>query len=133
PNSLVDRGLMAGGFNLPFDSYVRAITSLGVDMLLVTNGSDGAYAGTAEAIWHCTVPSVEVEGTAGAGDAFASTFAGMITAGASIEDALKSATCNAGSVVSHLDTQTGLLGREGVAERVKKYEDGLVVTKWDIV
>ena len=119
PNSLVDRGLMAGGFNLPFDSYVRAITSLGVEMLLVTNGSDGAYVGTADAIWHCTVPSVEVAGTAGAGDAFASTFAGMMTTGASIEDALKSATCNAGSVVSHLDTQTGLLTREGLAERVE--------------
>lgn len=132
PNSLVDRGLMAGGFNLPFDSYVRAITSLGVEMLLVTNGSDGAYVGTADAIWHCTVPSVEVAGTAGAGDAFASTFAGMMTTGASIEDALKSATCNAGSVVSHLDTQTGLLTREGLAERVKTFEDRLVVSRWDI-
>ncbi len=133
PNSLVDRGLVAGGFNLPFDSYVRAITSLGVEMLLVTNGADGAYVGTADAIWHCTVPRVEVAGTAGAGDAFASTFAGMITAGASIEDALKSATCNAGSVVSHLDTQTGLLSRDGIAGRVKRFEDRLVVTKWDIV
>ncbi len=132
PNSLVDRGLLAGGFNLPFDSYVRAIPSLGVDMLLLTNGADGAYVGTADAIWHCTVPSVEVAGTAGAGDAFASTFAGMITAGADIEQALKSATCNAGSVVSHLDTQTGLLTRDGVAERVKKFEDRLVVSRWDI-
>lgn len=133
PNSLVDRGLVAGGFNLPFDSYVRAITSLGVDMLLVTNGSDGAYVGTADAIWHCTVPRVEVAGTAGAGDAFASTFAGMITAGASIEDALKSATCNAGSVVSHLDTQTGLLSRDGIVQRVTEFERGLAVTRWDIV
>lgn len=132
PNSLIDRGLVAGGFNLPFDSYVRAITSLGVEILLVTNGADGAYVGTADAVWHCTVPRVEVAGTAGAGDAFASTFAGMITAGADIEQALKSATCNAGSVVSHLDTQSGLLTRDGVAERVKKFEDGLVVTRWDI-
>ena len=80
------------------------------------------------------MPSVEVAGTAGAGDAFASTFAGMVTAGASIEEALKSATCNAGSVVSHLDTQTGLLSRDGIAaERVKKFEDRLVVSRWDIV
>lgn len=133
PNSLVDRGLVAGGFNLPFDSYVRAITSLGVDMLLVTNGADGAYVGTADAIWHCTVPKVEVAGTAGAGDAFASTFAGMITAGESVEDSLKSATCNAGSVVSHLDTQTGLLSRDGLAQRVKEFEQELAVTRWAIV
>ena len=51
---------------------------------------------------------------------------------ADIEQALKSATCNAGSVVSHLDTQTGLLTRDGIAERVKKFEDRLVVTRWDI-
>jgi ribokinase len=133
PDALIDRGLFAGGFQLPFDSYVRAMTSLGVEKLLVTNGADGAYAGTKDAIWHCTVPKVEVAGTAGAGDAFASTFAGLITAGASVEDAIKSATCNAGSVVSHLDTQTGLLPRDKLAARVASFADELVVSHWEIV
>lgn len=132
PDTLIDRGLMAGGFDLPFDSYVRAVTSLGVEMLLITNGADGAYVGTKDAIWHCTVPRVEVAGTAGAGDAFASTFAGMITAGAGVEESIKSATCNAGSVVSHLDTQSGLLTREQLAARVKSFEQGLTVSQWEI-
>ncbi len=132
PDTLVDSGLRAGGFHLAFDSCVRAMTSLGVEMLLVTNGADGAYVGNREAIWHCNVPRVEVAGTAGAGDAFASTFAAMISSGASIEDALKSATCNAGSVVSHVDTQTGLLTSAQLAGRVKQFSPHLKVTKWEI-
>lgn len=130
--SLVDRGLSAGGFSLPFDSWVRAMTSLGVGMVLVTNGADGAYVGTKDSIWHCTVPKVKVAGTAGAGDAFASTFAGLVTCGESVEDAIKGATCNAGSVVSHLDTQSGLLTREKLAARVKRYEPKLKVSKWSL-
>jgi ribokinase len=132
PASLIDRGLSAGGFCLPFDSWVRAMTSLDVGMVLITNGADGAYVGTSDAIWHCTVPKVKVAGTAGAGDAFASTFAGLITCGESVEDAIKGATCNAGSVVSHLDTQTGLLTREKLAARVRRYEPKLKVTRWDL-
>jgi len=132
PASLIDRGLTAGGFTLPFDSWVRAMTSLGVGMLVVTNGADGAYVGTREAIWHCTVPKVKVAGTAGAGDAFASTFAGLVASGESVEDAIRGATCNAGSVVSHLDTQTGLLTRDRLAARVKRYEPKLKVTMWDL-
>ena len=130
PASLHQRGLMAGGFSLPFDSWVRAITSLGTGMVLITNGADGAYAGTRDSIWHCTVPPVRVAGTAGAGDAFASTFAGLVASGESVETAIRGATCNAGSVVEHLDTQTGLLNRDQLAERVRKYDKQLVVTRW---
>ncbi len=132
PQSLVDRGLFAGGFHLSFDSYVRAITSLGVEMLLITNGADGAYVGTREAIWHCTVPPVTVAGTAGAGDAFASTFAGQITAGVSIDRALMMATCNAGSVVSHLDTQSGLLTRKQLDARVLQFSEQLHLSNWAV-
>ena len=131
-DTLMTTGLDAGGFKLSFDSYVRAMTSLGVEMLLVTNGPDGAYVGTREAVWHCSVPRVTVAGTAGAGDAFASTFAGMITTGAKVEDAIKAATCNAGSVVSHLDTQTGLLSREKLQQRVEEFAQHLIISKWDI-
>ena len=130
--ALIDRGLRAGGFSLPFDSWVRAITSLGVHMVVVTNGADGAYVGTRDAIWHCTVPRVKVAGTAGAGDAFASTFAGLVTCGESVETAIKGATCNAGSVVSHLDTQTGLLSRDKLAARVARFEPKLKVSRWDL-
>jgi ribokinase len=132
PASLIDKGLAAGGFCLPFDSWVRAMTAQGVEMVLVTNGADGAYVGTRDAIWHCTVPKVKVAGTAGAGDAFASTFAGLIASGESVDAALKAATCNAGSVVSHLDTQSGLLSRDKLAARVKRYEPKLTVSCWDI-
>jgi sugar/nucleoside kinase (ribokinase family) len=132
PASLIDRGLVAGGFTLPIDSFVRAMTGLGVRKLLITNGPDGAYVGTSDRLWHCTVPEVEVAGTAGAGDAFASTFAGKISADASIEEAIKAATCNAGSVVSYLDTQTGLLSDSALSKRVEAYADDLQVRSWEI-
>ena len=132
PSSLIDRGLVAGGFEMPFETFAAGLTGLGVGIVLVTNGSDGAYAATAEAIWHCTVPRVEVAGTAGAGDAFAATFAAMVSHGESVPEALKAATCNAGSVVTFVDTQTGLLDRPALKRRVARYAEELSLTRWPL-
>ena len=72
-------------------------------------GAHGAFLGTADAILYCPGLETKVAGTAGAGDAFNATFTAYIALGQAGEDALRAAAINAASVVSHVDTQTGLL------------------------
>ena len=80
----------------------------------------------------CPVLETEVVGTAGAGDAFASTLAGQLAQGQPPESALQAASCNAASVVGAIDTQTGLLDAKALAKSVKQNADTLPVMRWDL-
>ena len=81
---------------------------------------------------HCPVPPVIVTGTAGAGDAFNSTFAAYICASRSTEEALLAAIVNAASVTTHLDTQTGLLALAELETRVAAVRDELTLVQWNV-
>ncbi|MEO0631713.1 MAG: carbohydrate kinase family protein, partial [Planctomycetota bacterium] len=56
---------------------------------------------------------------AGAGDAFAATLTARLAEGAEVTDALVAATCNAASVIGHVDTQSGLLGAQALADAAR--------------
>ena len=71
-----------------------------------------------------------VIGTAGAGDAFNSTFAASIACSASSQDAMLTAAANAASVIGHLDTQTGLLRHEALKASVAGIRDKLKLRHW---
>ena len=118
PDDLLVRGLEAGGFRMDFAAFVRAVTAAGPKVVLITDGPHGAYAATAEAITWCGTVPVEVAGTVGAGDAFASTFACMTAAGAAPAEALHAATLNAASVIGEVDTQSGLLAHDALTRRM---------------
>ncbi len=60
---------------------------------------------------YCPVVEAEVAGTAGAGDAFGSTFAAYTVLGAEPDFALRAAANNAASVLGFIDTSSGLLAR----------------------
>ena len=69
-------------------------------------------------------------GTAGAGDAFVATFAAFVTAGADVGEALQRAAINAGSVIEHPDTQSGLLTRTALDGRLKR--SPLTLRRWPL-
>ncbi len=69
-------------------------------------------------------------GTAGAGDAFNATFTAYIALGFKPEDAMRAAAINAASVVSHVDTQTGLLSREVIGRDLDAMRGKLPVRTW---
>ena len=98
------------GFHLPLEDYFRRVHNHGPRFVAVTMGGDGAYLSDAQNGIHFE-PTLEVEvvGTAGAGDAFASTLAGSLVRGLPIAAAAKLAARNAASVVSVIVSQTGLL------------------------
>ncbi|PKU25718.1 carbohydrate kinase family protein [Telmatospirillum siberiense] len=126
------KGLSGGGFEMSLPGFCRAVTALGPKYVVLTDGARGAFVATREALSFCPAAQCDVVGTAGAGDAFAATFAAFIALGRREEDALRAATWNAASVVGNVDTQTGLLPLEAI-ERALAGEARLpAVRRWPL-
>ena len=130
PPDLARRGFSAGGFELSLAGFFRSIRELGPKWIVVTDGKDGAYVSAPSVLLHCPAPPVQVMGTAGAGDAFSATFAAHIAQSTTPEDAAIAAAANAASVISHLDTQSGLLRRKELDARVADLRDVLKPRHW---
>lgn len=116
---LMRRGLRGAGFDMPLEGFFAALHTLGVGHVSVTDGASGAYLSQAGGVCFCPPLKVEPAGTAGAGDAFASTLAGALVAARSPGDALALATVNAASVVEHVDTQSGLMTAAAMEARLQ--------------
>lgn len=122
-------GLEFGGFSLGLSSFLGRMRSLGVGSVAVTDGSQGAYLANDQGVFFCPAADVEVQGTAGAGDAFSSTLCASLAEGFSPADALIRATLNASSVVGAIDAQSGLCTRERLDLAAGREDHGLAVTR----
>ena len=125
---LIMRGLHSGGHEMSLGHFFRALGESGVDHVVVTNGGEGAYVGNGEGVLFCPVVSREIAGTAGAGDAFASTFSAFAALSGDVECAIKAATLNAASVIGYADTQSGLLKRADLERELEGCDFGL--SRW---
>ena len=129
---LVRRGFSAGGYDLSLRGFMRALTAGGVGNVLVTNGGDGAYLAQGNKLYHCPVAPAEVAGTAGAGDAFASTFTYLLLENGDVASALRAASLNAAAVISYADTQSWLMMREDIDRAAAGAASELEVAAWEI-
>ncbi len=127
---LARRGFFAGGFELSLAGFFSSLRELGPRWVVVTDGRDGVYVGASSGIVHCPAPAVHVAGTAGAGDAFNSTFAAYIAESSSVETAAMAAVTNSASVITHIDTQTGLLRRKELENRAAGLTDRVKLKRW---
>lgn len=132
PPALAVRGFTGGGFAMSLLAFFRAMAALGPRWMVVTDGRHGAYVGCEGRVLYCPVLPAKVVGTAGAGDAFNATFAAFIAEGATPEDAVLHASANAASVVGHVDTQTGLLGKKALAAKVLDAKKSLQIRSWKL-
>ena len=114
PPALAIRGFRHEGRKVPLTAFMRALLGRGVGTVLVTDGQNGAFAASRGGLYHCPARAVTVLGTAGAGDAFASTFAAETAIGSTPDRALQAATLNAAAVLGHVDTTTGLMQRREI-------------------
>lgn len=121
------RGFQMGESEMNLAAFFRVLTAMGPRYVVMTDGSRGAFVATPDEILYCPAISCPVVGTAGAGDAFASTFTAYVALGRSAEDALRAATLNAASVVGYADTQMGLLRRQELEEPLSAATDTLRV------
>lgn len=116
---LARRGLEGGGFEMTLAGFGRALAARGVRYTVITDGGAGAYVFADDVLTHCPIRRTDVLGTAGAGDSFAATLSAQIASSIPVADALMAAVCNAASVVTYVDTQTGLLDAEALAATVR--------------
>ena len=128
---LFRRGLGADGYHLSIEAFMRAVINCGAKNVLITNGGDGAYSASTE-IYHCPVLPTRIAGTAGAGDAFASTFSAWLVKTVDICAALRAATYNASSVIGFADTQSGLLAQNAIEQFLASRHDELPITTWPL-
>jgi sugar/nucleoside kinase (ribokinase family) len=111
---LMREGLLFGGFEIALEDFCKALRERGPTWVLITDGGHGAYlAGPDGLCWRAPAPA-EVQGTAGAGDAFTSTLVAALAEGAEMGAALTQASVNAASVIGVVDTTSGLLKREAL-------------------
>jgi ribokinase len=123
PPSLLVRGLGGGGYEMSLVAFLAALSSFGPKAVVITDGSRGAYLGLNKEILFCTAGAVATAGTAGAGDPFSATFTAYHAMGRRPADSLRAASINAASVVSYVDTQTGLLTSSAIEERLAKADN----------
>lgn len=125
------RGLGADGYHLSIEGFMRAVIQCGARHVLITNGGDGSYAASTD-IRHCPVLPTDIAGTAGAGDAFAATFAAWLTRTGDIAEAQRAATFNASSVIGFADTQSGLLALGALEPFLASRHGELPIATWPL-
>jgi len=130
PPPLLARGLVGGGYEMTLPCFLTALRRLGPSYIMLTDGPGGAFVCSDEGIAYCPAVRAAVAGTAGAGDAFAATFAAFIALRSPSDTSLKAATLNAASVVTHIDTQTGLLTRQALEAQLSK--TAVQLRKWKL-
>lgn len=128
---LARRGFSSGGFELTLAGFCAGMRKLGPRWVVITDGGLGAYVATPNGIFHCPPAPAAIAGTAGAGDAFNSSFAAYVCESADAEIAAIHAAVNAASVISHLDTQTGLLRRPDLEARAAASKARLDIRHWN--
>ena len=110
-------------------ALIDGLRHLGARTVLLTDGKHGAYLGHENETFFCPALDVDVISSAGAGDAFVSTFAGIFTSTRDIEHALLAATINASAVVTAADSQSGLLKLGELEDRIETVRRTLSISK----
>ena len=86
----------------------HALHKLGVKIVVITDGREGAYASDGNKIWFTDhFPGPKIEAT-GAGDAFGTAFTAAIYHGRSVPEAMLWGTINGGNVVLYTGPHRGL-------------------------
>lgn len=89
---------------------------------------DELFVGSDDEILFSPALETKIVGTAGAGDTFGATLATYLALGRPLNEALYAATINSASVVEHVDTQTGLLRRDDLDQRIARAKQ--TIRRW---
>ena len=118
---LMRRGLTFGGFEMCVTDFVKALRERGPRHVVITDGAHGAYLSSPDSlVWSPPAPA-DVQGTAGAGDAFTSTLVAALAEGVAPGEALAQASVNAAAVIGMVDTTAGLLRRGELEQRAQAF------------
>lgn len=101
---------------------IDAVHKLGPKIVVVTDGTAGAYASDGKQIWFLDIikeiPRIEATG---AGDAFASAFTTAIASGHSVPEAMRWGSFNSSGVIQKIGPQAGILTKKEMQDWARKY------------
>lgn len=98
---------------------LRSVHGLGVHIIVVTRGGEGALVSDGEFVHEAPSRKTEIAETTGAGDAFGSTFASGLLLGLDLDDVLDRALIQSASVISFPGPKNGVLTAEEL-DRVRE-------------
>ncbi len=108
---------------------LNAVMALGPKMVVITDGSKGAFATDGQQFLKVGVMPVEAFERTGAGDAFGSGSLSALIKGKPLSEALLYGTINSSSVIGYVGSQRGLLREEELDEWLERAKSsGVVVT-----
>jgi sugar/nucleoside kinase (ribokinase family) len=124
--SLLSQPISIENILFSLDTYFQAVLEHGPKIVVVTNGAEGVYVGTPEAIYFHPALPIKVINTLGAGDAFGSSFVGSLASGKSVEDAIRHGIINSASVIGYMNTKQGLLSMKELEQRAEQLDQKLL-------
>ncbi len=123
---------IGGGDHARVDELLDSLHRLGPEIVVVTDGPDGAYASDGSRRYR--VPAypdpVPPKERTGAGDAFSSALVAALIKGLPLEAALSWAPVNAMSVVQEVGSQAGLLGESQLRKYLADAPVPYAVSAW---
>ncbi len=99
---------------------MRTLYSIGVQIIVVTDGPNDLYCFDGKTIYTVTPPHAKVVEATGAGDAFASSFVAWYMKTESIEQSIKAGLVNSMSILSHFGSKKELLSSQEIEKRIIK-------------
>ncbi len=96
---------------------------LGVKMMVLTDGPDGAYASDGSEIRFLKIFRGPVVERTGAGDSFGAAFLSAIIRGKSVEEAMLWGNANSTSVLQYIGARQGLLDQQGLRKIIDENRD----------
>ena len=105
---------------LPASSTIKqlseALFDLGPNIIVITDGPEGAYAFDGHQLLFCDIFPAEVVERTGTGDSFAAGFSAALLNGEDIGEAMRWGMANSAGVVSKVGPEQGLLTKDEMAE-----------------
>jgi len=118
--NMIEARRIIGKEDVEIHGIMASLKALGPKYVVVTDGLQGAYAFDGKTLSVIpSFPAERIEAT-GAGDAFVSGFLGAILKGKPAEEALRWASVNSASVITHIGPTKGLLSLREIQERLKE-------------
>lgn len=102
---------------------VHALHRIGITVVVLTDGPDGAYASDGKKIQYLRIFRGPVVERTGAGDAYGSGFLSALIKGRSLSEAMLWGNSNSTSVVQYIGARAGLLTEEAISQMMKTNED----------
>ena len=92
-----------------FKFLLSALQKIGVEIVVITDGENGAYCYDGKDYYYCPIFKVPIVERTGSGDAFSTGFLCALQYGESVAEALRWGTVNSAAVIQQIGPQAGLL------------------------